>query len=103
MDQASHEVEELGKRVEQILAVVRRLADENVSLREQLAASHETNEQLQQRIAEARARVQAALARLPAPAQAPEQAQAQAQAPDEAAPLDEPVAETGEVMPGDNE
>lgn len=101
MDQASHEVEELGKRVEQILAVVRRLADENVSLREQLAASHETNEQLQQRIAEARTRVQAALARLPAPAQAPEQAQAQAS--DEAAPLDEPVAETGEVMPGDNE
>ncbi|MCD6680419.1 MAG: DUF904 domain-containing protein [Burkholderiaceae bacterium] len=66
MDQASQEIEELGERVEQIVATVRRLADENASLREQLCASRDANEHLQQRIDEARERVQAALARLPA-------------------------------------
>ena len=63
-----HEVDQLGERVERILQVVRRLADENANLRDQLAASRSVNEQLQQRIAEARARVESALARLPLPA-----------------------------------
>ncbi|HEY0878712.1 MAG TPA: hypothetical protein VGE10_09690 [Zeimonas sp.] len=75
MDQASQEVERLGERVEQILATVRRLADENASLREQLAASRDTSEHLQQRINEARERVQAALARLPTPVHAADQAE----------------------------
>lgn len=79
MDQASQEIERLGERVEQILVTVRRLADENASLREQLTASRDANEQLRQRIAEARERVQAALARLPAPAQAAVEAEAQPQ------------------------
>ena len=52
-----------------MLQVVRRLADENANLRDQLAASRNANEQLQQRIAEARARVESALARLPLPAE----------------------------------
>lgn len=77
MDQASQEIERLGERVEQILATVRRLADENASLREQLAASRDANEHLQQRIAEARERVQAAIARLPAPARPDVDAEAQ--------------------------
>jgi len=66
MDQASQEIEQLGERVEQILATVRRLAEENASLHEQLAASRDANEHLQRRVDEARERVQAALARLPA-------------------------------------
>ncbi|MCO5099629.1 MAG: DUF904 domain-containing protein [Burkholderiaceae bacterium] len=66
MDQASQEIEQLGERVEQILATVRRLAEENASLHEQLAASRDASEHLQRRVDEARERVQAALARLPA-------------------------------------
>lgn len=65
MDQ---ELQELGARVERMLALSRRLADDNATLRDQLAAARVANEQLQQRIAEARARVEAALSRLPAPA-----------------------------------
>ncbi|MCM5572208.1 DUF904 domain-containing protein [Burkholderiaceae bacterium FT117] len=64
MDQ---ELQELGERVERMLSLSRRLADENATLRDQLAAAKVANEQLQQRIAEARARVEAALSRLPAP------------------------------------
>ena len=62
MDQ---ELQELGDRVERVLSIARRLADENAGLRDQLAAARAANEQLQQRIAEARARVENALSRLP--------------------------------------
>ena len=69
MDQ---EVDQLGERIDRMLQVVRRLADENANLRDQLAASRGVNQQLQQRIAEARARVESALARLPLPAESGE-------------------------------
>lgn len=62
MDQ---ELQELGERVARMLSLARRLADENASLREQLAAAQVTNTQLQERICEARSRVEAALSRLP--------------------------------------
>jgi len=62
MDQ---ELKELGDRVDRVLEISRRLADENATLRDQLAAARVANEQMQQRIAEARARVEAALSRLP--------------------------------------
>ncbi|MBC6961096.1 MAG: TIGR02449 family protein [Lautropia sp.] len=62
-------MDQLGESIDRVLQVVRRLADENASLRDELAASRSVNEQLQQRIAEARARVESALARLPLPAQ----------------------------------
>jgi len=92
MDQASQEIEHLGERVERILLTVRHLSDENASLREQLAASRDANEHLRQRVAEARERVQAALAQLPAAAgcAAPAQAQeADADASAGAAPEDD--------------
>jgi len=69
MDQ---EVDQLGERIERLLQLVRRIADENASLRDQLAASRSANETLQQRIGEARARVESALARLPLPADSTE-------------------------------
>lgn len=62
MDQ---EVEQLGQHVERMLQVVRRLAEENASLRGQLAESRHANQLLQQRISEARVRVESALSRLP--------------------------------------
>lgn len=62
MDQ---ELQELGDRVDRVLEISRRLADENATLRDQLAAARVANEQMQQRIAEARSRVEAALSRLP--------------------------------------
>jgi uncharacterized protein (TIGR02449 family) len=78
MDQ---ELQELGERIERMLSLSRRLADENIALRHQLATATVANEQLQQRIADARARVEAALARLPAPAAAPEAAPSDIAAP----------------------
>lgn len=78
MDQ---ELQELGERIERMLSLSRRLADENIALRNQLATATVANEQLQQRIADARARVEAALARLPAPAAAPEAAPSDIAAP----------------------
>ena len=103
MDQASQEVEELGERVEQILATVRRLADENGSLREQLAASRDDNEHLQRRIAEARERVQAALAQLPTPPPTDGDADTEASAGTQAAAQAEPTAEPENVTTGGNE
>lgn len=47
------------------MELARRLADENASLREQLAQARKTGDDLQQRMNEARARVETALARLP--------------------------------------
>ena len=63
MDQ---ELQQLGDRVERVLTIARRLADENAGLRAELESARTANEQLQQRIAEARARVERALSRLPA-------------------------------------
>lgn len=63
MDQ---ELQELGERIERMLSLSRRLADENAALRDRLSAATAANEQLQLRIADARVRVEAALARLPA-------------------------------------
>jgi uncharacterized protein (TIGR02449 family) len=68
MDQTDEEVARLAERVEHMLALVRRLAEENATLRGELAQSRTATEHLQQRIGEARARVEAALARLPVPA-----------------------------------
>lgn len=62
----NQELQELGERVDRMIALSRRLADENASLRDQLVAARVANEQLQQRVAEARARVEAAMSRLPA-------------------------------------
>ena len=66
MDQ---ELEALGERVERMLALVRRLSDENARLAAQLAECQDSNRQLEQRISDARARVEAALSRLPAAAE----------------------------------
>jgi uncharacterized protein (TIGR02449 family) len=62
----NQELQDLGERVDRMLSLSRRLADENAMLREQLAAARSANEQLRQRVGEARARVEAALSRLPA-------------------------------------
>ena len=66
MDQ---ELEALGERVERMLALVRRLSDENARLAARLAECQDSNRQLEQRISDARARVEAALSRLPAAAE----------------------------------
>lgn len=61
----NQELQDLGERVDRMLSLSRRLADENAMLREQLAAARVANEQLRKRIGEARARVESALSRLP--------------------------------------
>lgn len=61
------DLQALEAHVERLLAATRRLADENVELRAQLAQARGRADRLARRIDEARSRVEAALARLPQP------------------------------------
>jgi predicted nucleic acid-binding Zn-ribbon protein len=59
------EIQGLSERIKRLLATVRRLSDENVRLRRQLGESKSVCAELQQRMTDARVRVEAALSRLP--------------------------------------
>ncbi len=48
-----------------MLGIVRRLSDDNAQLKAQLAESRNAQTELQRRMSDARARVEAALSRLP--------------------------------------
>lgn len=56
----------LDQQIGQLLANVNRLVDENARLKAALANTEAVNTDLRQRMADARARVELALARLPA-------------------------------------
>ncbi len=60
------ELEQLEERIGRLVQLAQRLADENADLRARLDAAGSANRELEQRITEARARVEAALSRLPA-------------------------------------
>ena len=62
MDQ---DLSELEARIEQLLAVVRRLSEQNQSMRADLEQASTKHTQLKARMGEARTRVQAVLDRLP--------------------------------------
>jgi predicted nucleic acid-binding Zn-ribbon protein len=62
MDQ---EIQGLGEQIERLLAITRRLGDENAQLKAQLTAAQSVNENMKQKMFEARARVESALSRLP--------------------------------------
>jgi chromosome segregation ATPase len=62
MDQ---EIQGLGEQIERLLAITRKLGDENSQLKAQLTAAQSTNDGMKQRMADARARVESALSRLP--------------------------------------
>lgn len=55
----------LAERAERLLAITRRLSEENRELRAQLDQSRADQARLEARVNEARARVESALARLP--------------------------------------
>jgi uncharacterized protein (TIGR02449 family) len=55
----------LGERATRLLAITRRLSEENRELRAQLDATRLAQARLEARVNEARARVESALARLP--------------------------------------
>ena len=59
------ELDALAHRIARITALAQQLSDENRALRERLEAAQQDNAMLQQRMAEARGRVESALARLP--------------------------------------
>lgn len=59
------EIQGLSERIERLLVIVRRLSDDNARLRAELAESHDARTELQRRMSDARARVEAALSRLP--------------------------------------
>ena len=59
------DIDALGVRIERLLGIMKRLSDENVRLQAELTASERANESMRQRMDEARARVESALARLP--------------------------------------
>lgn len=59
------ELDALGERIARLTAITQRLADENRTLRARVDALQQDNTQMQRRMAEARGRVESALARLP--------------------------------------
>jgi uncharacterized protein (TIGR02449 family) len=59
------EIQALGERVSRLVEITRRLADENRALKGRLGEAVIAREDLEQRVSEARARVESALARLP--------------------------------------
>ena len=60
------DVQLLGDQVDRLLANMRRLVDENARLKAALSDSQALNADLRERMADARARVEFALSRLPA-------------------------------------
>jgi len=61
------EVEALSVRIERLMGLMKKLADENARLQTDLAKSQKHSAQMERRMNEARVRVEAALARLPLP------------------------------------
>lgn len=59
------EIQVLGERVSRLVEISRRLAEENQTLKGRLGDAVAARADLEQRVAEARARVESALARLP--------------------------------------
>ncbi len=62
-------------RTQQLLAITRKLSDDNAALRQQLEQARTAQESMQARMDEARSRVETALARLPIDASAQTTAQ----------------------------
>ncbi len=60
------DVQLLGDQIDRLLANMRRLVDENARLKAALSDSQTLNADLRERMADARARVEFALSRLPA-------------------------------------
>jgi uncharacterized protein (TIGR02449 family) len=60
------DLQALQERIERLLRNARALADDNRRLQAELAASLDARQRLERRMGEARARVEAALSRLPA-------------------------------------
>ena len=61
----NEDIDALSVRIERLLSMMKKLSDDNVRLRSELASTVQEQEQMQQRMQEARTRVEAALARLP--------------------------------------
>ena len=61
----NEDIDALSVRIERLLSIMKKLSDDNIRLRNELASSAQQHEQMQQRMTEARSRVEAALARLP--------------------------------------
>ena len=60
-----NDIQVLGERVSRLVEISRRLADENRALKDRLGDAVAARSDLEQRVAEARARVESALTRLP--------------------------------------
>jgi len=60
-----NDLQVLGERVSRLVEISRRLAEENRTLKGRLGVAVAARTDLEQRVAEARARVESALARLP--------------------------------------
>ena len=60
-----NDIQVLGERVTRLVEISRRLAEENRTLKGRLGDAVAARADLEQRVAEARARVESALARLP--------------------------------------
>ena len=69
----NEDIDALSVRIDRLLSLMKKLSDDNVRLRAEVEKSSATRARLEQSIAQARTRVEAALARLPMPAESEEE------------------------------
>ncbi len=65
----NEDIDALSVRINRLLTLMKKLGDDNIRLRAELERGNEQIAQMQSRMSDARTRVEAALARLPAPAE----------------------------------
>ena len=63
--QMDQEIQGLGEQIERLLAITRKLGEENSQLKAQASAAQSATDAMKAKMAEARQRVESALSRLP--------------------------------------
>ena len=69
----NEDIDALGVRINRLLTLMKKLSDDNIRLRAELEKGAAARQEMEASMREARARVEAALARLPMPSESEEE------------------------------
>lgn len=69
----NEDIDALGVRINRLLTLMKKLSDDNIRLRAELEKGTAARQEMEAAMREARARVEAALARLPMPSESEEE------------------------------